>query len=479
MVLDGHRATSSSRFGSLEIMRIVLAVLSLVLALLALLAPAIWNGFPITFHDTGGYLARWYETEPGNGRATPYGLFIEGLHLGLAYWPAIVAQSLLVIAVVGEAGRSLLGLRGANAVLFAGGATILLALVTGISWYAAQLLPDILAPCAVLALFLLVEGRRGRSLGRQILLFAMVALGAASHTGTVGLLVGLVGFVALAAALGHLARRSAGWSRRTWLRLVGGVFALGFGTFLVPASNWALYDKFVFTPGGDIFLFGRLVQDGIASRYLADHCPDPTLKLCDHQAELYEPDGRQMSNDSFLWWGGSPLYAIGGWETAGPELSRITRASLSAYPTMHLSSAWKSFVGQLGLIGTGDGLNDDHWHARWAIQTYRPEDLAGFQAAEQRKGKIPFDLFNDVHVPVGYAAWLALPLIAVFGFRSGREGVARFSAFTFTALVGNAAICGILSNPHDRYESRLIWLAVLACMVAALAFRRPAEETDK
>ena len=26
-----------------------------------MLAPAIWNGYPLLQYDTGGYLARWYE----------------------------------------------------------------------------------------------------------------------------------------------------------------------------------------------------------------------------------------------------------------------------------------------------------------------------------------------------------------------------------------------------------------------------------
>ena len=31
------------------------------LSLALLLAPALWNGFPLLQYDSGGYLARWYE----------------------------------------------------------------------------------------------------------------------------------------------------------------------------------------------------------------------------------------------------------------------------------------------------------------------------------------------------------------------------------------------------------------------------------
>ena len=46
--------------------------------------------------------------------------------------------------------------------------------------------------------------------------------------------------------------------------------------------------------------------------------------------------------------------------------------------------------------------------------------------------------------------------------RRKRKRNALFLGFILLALAGNAAICGALSNPHDRYQSRLIWLAPFA-----------------
>jgi hypothetical protein len=39
--------------------------------------------------------------------------------------------------------------------------------------------------------------------------------------------------------------------------------------------------------------------------------------------------------------------------------------------------------------------------------------------------------------------------------------------FVLTALIGNAIVCGTLSNPHDRYQSRLIWIVPFAVALAA------------
>ena len=40
------------------------------------------------------------------------------------------------------------------------------------------------------------------------------------------------------------------------------------------------------------------------------------------------------------------------------------------------------------------------------------------------------------------------------------------------ALIGNAIICGTFSNPHDRYQSRVIWLPTLVLILALTRDRR-------
>jgi hypothetical protein len=40
-------------------------------------------------------------------------------------------------------------------------------------------------------------------------------------------------------------------------------------------------------------------------------------------------------------------------------------------------------------------------------------------------------------------------------------------AFVLIALLGNAFICGTLSNPHDRYQSRLIWVPFFVLGISA------------
>jgi hypothetical protein len=36
------------------------------------------------------------------------------------------------------------------------------------------------------------------------------------------------------------------------------------------------------------------------------------------------------------------------------------------------------------------------------------------------------------------------------------------AATVIVALLANAVVCGVMSNPHDRYGARLAWIATFA-----------------
>jgi peptidoglycan/LPS O-acetylase OafA/YrhL len=89
------------------------------------------------------------------------------------------------------------------------------------------------------------------------------------------------------------------------------------------------------------------------------------------------------------------------------------------------------------------------------------------RTARQQNGELGFETINLIHWPVGLLAMALLPII-VFGlrgqpFRECRE----LAAVIAIAILGNAVICGALSNPHDRYGARVVWLAVFAVIMTA------------
>ncbi len=437
--------------------RLVAALLSVLL----LLAPALWNGFPLLEHDTGGYLARWYEGTLEVSRSTAYGLFLTALARP-DFWPAVIVQSALTVWVIALVLR-VQRLGGHPIILLV---TVgVLALTTTLSWIASVLLTDIFAGLAVLALYLIVL--RADSLGgwERIGMVVLVAFAAASHSATLVLLLGL-----LAAALAVFV---------VWRRLVPlpglarGAAALALGAAMLLAANYAVAGRLTWTPGGIALSFGRMLQDGIVARYLKEHCPDPRFRLCEHQAEL------PRDADEFFW-GESIFDRLGRFNGLGGEMRTIVIESLKAYPVWQIEAALIASGRQLLKVASGEGVLNSIWHTHGMIEHFVPSALPAMRAARQQKGELDFTLLNKVHVPVALASMALLAGIIGFGLlRQHRErgapapaddpwrnGYLPFAITIGLAILGNAVVCGVFANPHDRYGARIVWLATLAIAIA-------------
>jgi len=72
---------------------------------------------------------------------------------------------------------------------------------------------------------------------------------------------------------------------------------------------------------------------------------------------------------------------------------------------------------------------------------------------------------------------LLIPIIGRgFPVRRGRPSglpaqaladIGRLAGVVALSLLGNAVVCGIFANPHDRYGARLVWLAPLVVLLAS------------
>jgi hypothetical protein len=65
-------------------------------------------------------------------------------------------------------------------------------------------------------------------------------------------------------------------------------------------------------------------------------------------------------------------------------------------------------------------------------------------------------------------------MVARASWRRKFDDLALLAATVAFALLGNAAICGVISGPHDRYGARLVWIAplVVTLLLCRLYARR-------
>ncbi|HVZ54340.1 MAG TPA: hypothetical protein VG986_20415, partial [Pseudolabrys sp.] len=202
--------------------------LAIVLSIALLIAPAIWNGFPLLQWDSGGYIARWYQHSLIISRSTVYGLFLTAFD-HLAFWPEIVLQGALTAWVLALTLRTQ-GLGNRPFALVA--IVAVLAAATSLSWIASMVLTDIFAGVGVIAFYLLLMQADQLARWERIGLILLAAFCAATHSATLAVLIGLL---ICAAVVWRFApkRIPAG-------RLVNGTVALALGALMVFAGNYVV-----------------------------------------------------------------------------------------------------------------------------------------------------------------------------------------------------------------------------------------------
>ncbi len=447
-------------FVPLPYLRVSPAILAAFLAsILLLLAPAIWNGFPLLFYDSGDYFLRTILGQLNNGRSVVYGAWLTAFRYP-NFWPAAVVQCAITVWVAYLVLRTH-GLRNRPAALPLGlvGVIAVLSACTALAWIAGMMMPDLFAALAVLALYLLLRKRDEVSRVERYALVALLVFSCATHNGTLAVVLSLlVAALALHVWRGTLIPRAG---------LKQGALAILLAILLVPSAGWVFTGNFAWTPGGAGFVFSRLVQDGIAHRYLADNCPDTKLKLCEVRHAL------PHTADDFLWHQGDrgPFAHIGGFEGGADEMRRITLDSVIQYPGLHLWTAVKSSALQLSRVRTGDGVVHDIGFTYGVLDSDAPEMKNAMNASLQRRGKLKaiFDGFNRVHEPFTLTSMALLPLLLLFAWRRGTmRDTDWLAAAVLFALLANAFVMGVLSNPNHRYGARVAWMAPLVWSVLAV-----------
>jgi hypothetical protein len=439
-------------------------IMAYVLAIALLCLPALWNSFPLMFDDVGGYLERWPTGTLGLGRSTLYGLLLWTTRWA-SFLPVVLLQALVTTFVVDCALRAFGGGRSPWTLPVAMAAIIM---TSGAAFFASKLIPDSWAAPGVLALHLVAWRIDSLTKFESAAMAVIVAIAGASHMATLGVLAGL----SLLEVIAWLLRRKLHIAPRgLWLALA----ATWSGLALLLVTDALVAKRFVPTPGGSVFLLGRLLEDGMLGKILAEECPRRAWRLCSFRNEL------PTYAEAFIWDANSPLWKLG--DVDDPRMKRevasIIARSLLDHPFEHIERATILTVEQFFDTGVGGSMEPvGSSHARWTLMRYASWVLPRHDAARQQVETIDLTWWSDwVVVPVAVTASILLPMLAVFSWRQHCRQEALLATMLFLVLVGNAAICGVMSSPNDRYQARLVWLAPLAIGLTMQSTRRRSETT--
>jgi hypothetical protein len=429
---------------------------------MCLIWPALWNGYPIVFADTGTYLSQAMRGHLGWDRPVFYSLFIYPLHLGLTTWPVILVQSCLTVYVL-DLTRRAFGI--SHVWLLA--LIPFLAVTTSLPWIASELMPDLLTPLLILLLTLLVFAAPRFRVWERVTMTALASFMIAAAQSSVPLAVALLG---VGIPLRWLAGRL--HEGPPVPRDTGSLFAPLLAPVLAIAAmvlvNTVGFGRVSLSPYGNIFVLARVIYDGPGMTVLRRDCPDSGWRLCPYLGQF------PATSDEFLWDKTSPIILAGGHKTVSADADAIIHAALRSEPGRMLSVTWDNTIEQLTRFASGDGLEPwDMQVAPLIDNDFPARESKAFHEARQQKGTLtvtpPLAITHWVVALAGIAA--ALILLPVAWRR--RHVAVWFLAVSLFVLPVSAAITGGLSTPHDRYQSRIVWLPACLAFMTVVALMRP------
>ncbi len=427
--------------------------LTFVLVVALLMAPAFWNGFPLVYYDSEDYVEMAFTFQPIVWRIMTYGMFCSIARFFGTLWALPVVHAILVTWVLHEAVMGFIG-RWRHLVFL--GVGLALALFTGLPWVASQLLADVFAGTAILGIAALAFAE-GLQCWRRAALAVITAISICVHMSHVavaaGLLLVLVTMWGLSRFLLRMPRP----------RMMGASLAIISGILLVPTTHYLAMGRFVFSESGQVLQLALFVQNGVAKKYLDEVCPEGAqLEMCDHKDEL------PRTADEFLW-GDSPFDEMGGWKALHDESEVIVSGALRRFPKDVLSAASDNFIEQLDSIESGEDLVPMTWHFVKTMLRRYPDEFREFRyAKQQRRPPINFKPLNDFQIPINQAAELVTLGLLVLAWRRRDRTTTGLALVVTAAIIGNAIVCGAISNPHDRYQNRVVWLALFTSVVGAV-----------
>jgi len=425
---------------------------------LMLIWPAFLNGYPLLFSDSGAFLAQTTVPLMIWDKPYIYGPFAWVFHQHVSLWGVVIAQGVMVSHLLWLLARVLgRASPGFHLMLCAG-----LALFTTAPWSAAMVMPDILAPVAVLCAGLLGWGWADLDRGERAWLLLLGSVATASHLSHLPVVFALL-------VLALLLRAGWGAALRVAAPLAGAVA-------LLLVTNFVGHGRFAVSPHGSIFLLARLVADGPAARTIAARCPESGWYLCAFADRL------PTHSEDFLWLPESPVNRtptgeaifLGGMRLA-PEASAIIAETLRREPWAVIQGGFGNFVWQMRSTRIGDTLGNEHLDKAVRlrlVEAFPASAVRGYDNSLQATGRLR-PLAQSIAWLHPWLLVLATPFLLLAWRRAHVARDAPALGLLLCLLVGvtgNALAAGALSMPHHRYQARIAWLLPMG---AVLFWRRP------
>lgn len=433
-----------------------------------LLIPAFWNGYPVFYFDSLDYITLPYTWKIPIFRTAGYGLFSTVALPFNSVWPIIVIQSALLAYILYEAWQILfphLSARGAAIVL------AILLVFTGLPWLASTAMPDVFTVPSVLLTLMLAQTEIRLSTIRRVIFVLLLALACLAHPTHFALCIGLIVCIFV---LDKLAAYN--WPF-THLHVRDVIIGVVLGIAATVGSNWLATGKIFLTPRTtQVLTLAVLVEKGMVQEFLEETCNDPAA----HKSILCEQRARLPHDANEFLWHNPDFEKVGGWDAMIKEAPWMLDEIIDRHPVEFVRMMAELTLEQIVTFRTGEGFRTMVGFLDREIGLYYGHENAAFLAARQQSYKelwdSPMGAINSFQVPVMMASLPLMLVVLLLAWRQDERRKLTIAGLSTLAYLGNAFICGAISNPADRYGNRIVWLMVLMVLAMLPALLRARKE---
>lgn len=425
---------------------------------LILVVPALMNGSPLVYADSGAYMRVAFDLEAPVDRPIGYSMIIRACTWRATMWTVIYFQGMVASWLLSEVLRQLFPRSGQlwrlHVLIIAG-----LVLLSSLPWYAAQVMPDVFAGLLALLVFLLCFGR-GIGTIKSLFLFLLLFLFTISHYSFMAMMLGMLVLLPLL-RVSRWGRKASGprfW--RNWAVLLACSMT---GILFVMASNYQQGRGMVLSAASDLFLAAKLCESGVMYEHLNRTCPERPQPMCERMDEL------NTTAMHYVWTMGAPIrYDYTGLDDASRNIAPLVDEVLTDPRNWGLLiwSSVNSTVIQLTQFSIGSGI-EPYRENSTPGQVYRDKlrhELPMYMNSLEQRGQWRLDTVNLLAGPVLLVSLLSIILC----WPSGSIRWQLFIIIMLLIILLNAGATGALANVYDRLQARVTWLLPLVAMLLAV-----------
>jgi hypothetical protein len=404
------------------------------------------------------------------GRSIYYGALLYISHLTSDMWLSVFAQAAIFLYLSYTFVIKCLRLSFFTFVY----TTSITLVATPVSFFISFLMPDVFASFLILATIILTGFWGALKLRDKIFVAAIILYSSLVHTSHLLLLICLGLLFSIVYIITERKAILSGSIPKHAIVL----FALILSGFLGElAFSYGIWHEIGADPVRPPFIMARVIADGPGYQFLQKNCATKPYVICNYIGRLPTPSG------AFLWSmdPNEGIFSVADLATRralSSEQASFVFDVFRSDPSGLITSAARNLIRQLLRVGLNEFFPDQQ-----QLQSFKGK-LPEFYFNKLLRSPIIFRdwilaLGNDWYSIIYFMSMIVLVVTCALGpFVQARKELNFFPihqwfyvlTIAIMGVIFNAAICGVLSEPAPRYQTRVSWIPsfILALLIVKL-----------